>query len=92
MGLQQELVNLSDQFQQLFNDPTSSTLASVVQEMQTNLDNVLTGIGLQGTSIGNFDELVGWSQGSIAQTVLQHTMIGSHALLFGEIPGYIPAS
>ncbi|MGH3970834.1 MAG: outer membrane porin GjpA, partial [Mycobacterium sp.] len=50
VGLQQALVNQSDLWQQFFNDPTSSTLASVFQEMQTNLDNVLTGIGLQGTS------------------------------------------
>ena len=92
VDLQQELVNLSDQFQQLFNDPTSSTLANVVQEMQTNLDNVLTGIGLQGTSIGGFTETFGWEKGSIATTVLQHTMIGNHALLFGEVPGYLPAS
>ena len=63
VGLQQELVNQSDQFQQFFNDPTSSTFASVVQEMQTNLDNVLTGIGLQGTSIGNFTEISGWAAG-----------------------------
>jgi hypothetical protein len=92
VGLQQALVNQSDLWQQFVNDPTSSTLASVVQEFQTNLDDVLTGIGLQGTSIGNFDELFGWQQGSVANTVLQHTMIGDHALMFGEIPGYLPAS
>jgi len=92
VGLQQELVNLSDQFQQFFNDPTSSTLASVMQEMQTNWDNVLTGLGLQGTSIGGFNSVSGWAQGSIGSLVLQHTMIGSHALLFGEVPGYLPAS
>jgi hypothetical protein len=92
VGLQQELVNQSDLWQQFSNDPTSSTLASVVQEMQTNLDNVLTGLGLQGTSIGNFDETSGWPQDSIASLVLQHTMIGNHALMFGEIFGYLPAS
>ncbi len=89
VGLQQALVNQSDLWQQFFNDPTSSTLASVFQEMQTNLDNVLTGLGLQGTSIGNFDETSGWPQDSIASLVLQHTMIGNHALMFGEIPGYL---
>jgi hypothetical protein len=92
VGLQQELVNLSDQFQQFFNDPTSSTLASVVQEMQTNLDDVLTGLNLQGTSIGSFNEESGWTPDSIASLVLQHTMIGSHALMFGEIASYLPAS
>jgi hypothetical protein len=64
----------------------------VVQEMQTNLDNVLTGTSLQGTSIGDFSEVFGWAPGGIGQLVLQHTMIGSHALMFGEIPGYLPAS
>ena len=92
VGLQQALVNQSDLWQQFVNDPTSSTLASVMQEMQTNLDNVLTGMGLQGTSIGTFGEVDGWQNGSIAHTVLQHTMIGNHALLFGEVPSYLPAS
>jgi hypothetical protein len=92
VGVQQALVNQSDLWQQFSNDPTSSTLASVFQEMQTNLDNVLTGIGLQGTSIGSFGEEFGWTPGSIASLVLQHTMIGNHALLFGEIPSYLPAS
>ena len=92
VGLQQALVNQGDLWQQFFHDPTSSTLATVMQQMQTNLDNVLTGIGLQGTSIGGFNEISGWVPGSIGSMVLQHTMIGFHALMFGEIPGYLPAS
>ena len=60
--------------------------------MQTNLDNVLTGIGLQGTSIGGFTEVSGGRKAASRTTVLQHTMIGNHALLFGEVPGYLPAS
>jgi len=92
VAAQQELVNLSDQLQQFFNDPTSSTLASVVQEMQTNLDDALTAMGLQGTDIGGFNKIFGWEKGSIAQAVLQHTMGGTHGLMFGEVPGYLPAS
>jgi hypothetical protein len=92
VALQQAAVNQSDLWQQFVNDPTSSTLSSVMQEFQTNLDNVLTGLGLQGSTIGNFDETFGWPQDSIASLVLQHTMIGNHALMFGEIFGYLPAS
>ncbi|UVO13635.1 outer membrane porin GjpA [Mycobacterium sp. SVM_VP21] len=92
VGFQQALANQSNLWNEFFNDPTSSTWASVIQQMQTNLDNVLTGIGLQGTSIGGFTEGSGWAPGSIGSLVLQHTMIGNHALMFGEIPGYLPAS
>jgi hypothetical protein len=92
VALQQAAVNQSDLWQQFVNDPTSSTLSSVMQEFQTNLDNVLTGLGLQGSTIGNFDETFGWPQDSIASLVLQHTMIGNHALMFGEIFGYLPGS
>ena len=92
IAFQQALVNQSGLWQQFFTDPTSSTVASVVQEFQTNLDNVLTGIGLQGVSIGQFGAALGWTPGSIASMVLQHNMIGNHALMFGEIPGYLPAS
>ncbi|WP_154677549.1 outer membrane porin GjpA [Mycolicibacter icosiumassiliensis] len=92
VGWQQALANQSNLWNEFTNDPTSSTLASVMQQIQTNLDNVLTGIGLQGTSLGGFTEGSGWTPGSIGSMVLQHTMIGNHALMFGEIPGYLPAS
>lgn len=92
VGLQQALANQSDLWRQFFNDPTSSTLASVMQQMQANLDAVSTGVGLQGTTIGSAAQITGWSADSIAHTVLQHTMIGDHALMFAEIPGYLPAA
>lgn len=92
VGFQQALVNQSNLWNEFFHDPTSSTLATVMQQMQQNLDKVMTGIGLQGTNIGGFNESYGWDLGSIGNMVLQHTMIGSHALMFGEIPGYLPAS
>ncbi|MEB3051670.1 outer membrane porin GjpA [Mycolicibacter sp. MYC123] len=92
VGFQQALVNQSNLWNEFFHDPTSSTLATVMQQMQQNLDTVLSGIGLQGTSIGAFTEASGWSPGSIGSMVLQHTMIGNHALMFGEIPGYLPAN
>ncbi|WP_078058633.1 outer membrane porin GjpA [Mycolicibacter icosiumassiliensis] len=91
VGWQQALANQSNLWNEFTNDPTSSTFSSVMQQIQTNLDNVLTGIGLQGTSIGGFTEFAGWTPGSIGSMVLQHTMIGNHALMFGEAPGYLPA-
>ncbi|MEB3033841.1 outer membrane porin GjpA [[Mycobacterium] nativiensis] len=92
VGFQQALVNQSNLWNEFFHDPTSSTLAAVMQQFQRNLDTVLSGIGLQGTSIGAFTETGGWSRGSIGSMVLQHTMIGNHALMFGEAPGYVPAA
>lgn len=82
---QQLVANEAGWLQGFFNDPTSSTVASISQEMQADLAAVLTGVGLQNASIDTTD------------TVLQHTLAGGSGVLnghigfFAEIPSYIPA-
>ena len=83
IGLQQPIANLSGFLQDFFNDPSSSN--AIAQQMQSNLDAVLTGYGLQN------------ADAATTATVLSHTLdsVGEadgHATLFSEIPGYLPAS
>lgn len=78
VGMQQFWANQMDYRDQLLNDPAGSTNA-VIEEMQKHLNAVISGFGLQDTT----DET--------HATVLNHTMDGTHALMFGQIAGYIPA-
>ncbi|WP_078058763.1 outer membrane porin GjpA [Mycolicibacter icosiumassiliensis] len=81
VGLQQSIANQIGFIQQVLNDP--SNISTWMNETQSNLGAVLTGYGLQNASPDT------------TSTVLDHTLEGSisngHAVLFGEIPGYIPA-
>ena len=83
---QQMVANMSGYLQDFFNDPTSNTVTSISAQMQDNLAAVLTGFGLQN------------ADAATTATVLSHTLEGGlgelgngHGLLFGEIPGYLPA-
>lgn len=78
IGLQQLISNDAGFLQDLLNDPTSSN--AVTQQMQANLDAVLTGYGLQN------------ADAATTATVLAHTLGGEHSLLFSEVPGYLPAA
>jgi len=82
IGLQQMTANLSGYLQDFFNDPT--TINASMEQFQENLDAVVTGYGLQNADTAT------------TNTVLAHTLegpqLGGHYLLFGEIPGYLPAS
>lgn len=85
IGLQQFIANMSGYLQQFFLSPTSSSVTSAMGQIQENLAGVVTGYGLQGASAGT------------TSTVLSHTLdsyglASGHATLFGEIPGYLPAS
>ena len=84
---QQMVANMSGYLQDFFNDPTSNTVTSISAQMQDNLAAVLTGFGLQN------------ADAATTATVLEHTLSGEvgllgsgHGLLFGEVPGYLPAS
>jgi hypothetical protein len=84
IGLQQAIANESGFLQAFFESPTSSTVTDVMSQMQDNLAAVLTGYGLQDATV------------STTKTVLDHTLdafgFSGHSTLFGEIPGYLPAS
>ncbi|OBY30934.1 outer membrane porin GjpA [Mycolicibacter kumamotonensis] len=83
VALQQVVANQAGFAQQLLDDPTS--ISNVMVQLQDNLAAAWTGYGLQGASDDTRD------------TVLAHTLecsgclASGHAVLFGEIPGYIPA-
>jgi hypothetical protein len=87
IGLQQSTANDSGFLQDFFNDPTSSTVTSISQEMQENLAAVLTGFTLQGAT------------SATTATVTEHTLEGltndssdGHAFLFTEVPSFLPTS
>ncbi|WP_230987467.1 outer membrane porin GjpA [Mycolicibacter heraklionensis] len=81
VGLQQSVANQIGFIQQVLNDP--SNISTWMNETQSNLGAVLTGYGLQNASPDT------------TSTVLDHTLEGGltngHQVLFGQIPGYIPA-
>lgn len=82
IGLQQMIANLSNDLQQIFDDP--SNISGVNSEIQSNLGAVLAGYGLQN------------ADSATRATVLNNTLdffglADGHKTLFGEIPGYIPA-
>jgi len=89
VGLQQYIANQAGFLQDFFNDPTSSTVTSVSQEMQQNLASILTGYTLQNAT------------SETTKVVTAHTLdnLGSvfkvptgHSALFSEIPSFLPAS
>ena len=77
VGMQQFWANQMGYWNQLLNDPAGST-NDVNEQIQLHLNAVISGYGLQNTT----DET--------HATVLNHTMDGTHALMFGQIGGYIP--
>jgi hypothetical protein len=79
IGLQQSIANQSGFLQAFFEDPTSSSVTNAMGQIQDNLAAVLTGYGLQNASAAT------------TNTVLDHTLNSIHQLMFGEIPGYLPA-
>lgn len=93
VGLQQLLANWAGFLQDFFNDPTSSTVTSVSQEMQQNLAAVLTGYTLQNATTATTSIVT-------AHTLDKYGSIFSglngdptgHAAVFGEIPSFLPAS
>lgn len=94
-GFQQMLANQSQFWQQILDDP--SKIPDVMQQMQSNLDSVLTGYTLQNAS-GSFG--LNGLEGTIG-TVGVHTLSGTdaatapisfgHDLLFGLLPQFLPA-
>ncbi len=95
VGFQQFLANQGDFWNSMINDP--STIPSVMQQMQANLDAVLTGFTLINASGGG--DLNGFT-GTIGDVVL-HTLSGTdtsglpvvfgHDLLFALLPAFLPA-
>lgn len=94
-GFQQMLANQTQFWQEILNDP--SKIPDVMQQMQSNLDAVLTGYTLQNAS-GSFG--LNGLEGTIG-TVGVHTLSGTdataapiafgHDLLFGLLPQFLPA-
>ncbi|MEB3050503.1 outer membrane porin GjpA [Mycolicibacter sp. MYC123] len=93
VGFQQMLANQTQFWQEILDDP--SKIPAVMQQMQANLDAVLTGYTLQnasgGVSLNGFEGVIG--------TVASHTISGTdlttlafgHDLLFGLLPQFLPA-
>jgi hypothetical protein len=80
IGLQQPIANLSGFLQDFFNDPTSSTVTSINEEIQNNLAAVLTGYALQDATT------------NVTHTVTEHTLASDNAFLFSQIPSFLPSS
>lgn len=78
VGMQQFWANQMDYADQLLNDPAGST-NSVNEQLQLHLNAVISGWALQNTT----DET--------QATVINHTMDSTHALMFGQVAGYLPA-
>ncbi|WP_067977087.1 outer membrane porin GjpA [Mycolicibacter icosiumassiliensis] len=78
VGMQQFWANQMDYWDRLLNDPSGST-NDVNEQIQLHLNAVLSGWALQNETDATHS------------TVLNHTMDGTHALMFGQIGGYIPA-
>jgi hypothetical protein len=86
VGLQQMIANDAGYLQDFFNDPTSSTVASISSEMQENLAAVLTGYTLQGATddVQTAVEYHSLASGDTSGT--------SPLILFSEIPNFLPSS
>ncbi|OBK80940.1 hypothetical protein A5649_01040 [Mycolicibacter heraklionensis] len=77
VGMQQFVANQLDYADRLLNDPAGAT-NWVNEQIQLHLNAVISGWALQNAT----DET--------RATVLNHTMDGTHQLMFGQIAGYIP--
>ncbi len=78
VGLQQLIANQVGYLQAFLNDPTSSTVTAISQQMQANLAAVLTGLPLQNATKDT------------TNTVLAHTLDVEHRFLFSEAPNFLP--
>lgn len=78
VGMQQFWANQLDYADQLANDPGGSANA-VNEQIQLHLNAVISGWALQNTTSETY------------ATVLNHSMDGTHALMFGQVAGYLPA-
>lgn len=87
IGLQQLVANMSGYLQDFFNDPTSSTITTVSQEMQANLAAVLSGFTLQNATSETTNTV---TQHTIDGLVVGGGLAGGHAFLFNNIPAYSP--
>ena len=77
VGMQQFMANQLGYWDQLANDPAGSTNA-INEQIQLHLNAVISGWALQDATA------------ETRATILNHTMDGTHALMFGQIAGYIP--
>jgi hypothetical protein len=75
--MQQFWANQMDYADQLANDPAGSSNA-VNEQIQLHLNAVISGWALQNETDATHS------------TVLNHTMDGTHQLMFGQVAGYIP--
>ncbi|MFL0278082.1 outer membrane porin GjpA [Mycobacterium sp. SMC-19] len=78
VGMQQFWANQMSYWDQLANDPAGST-NEINEQIQLHLNAVISGWALQNETDATHS------------TVLNHTMDGTHALMFGQVAGYIPA-
>ncbi|MDQ2627464.1 MAG: outer membrane porin GjpA [Actinomycetota bacterium] len=95
IAFQQMLANQTEFWQSALDDP--STIPAVMQQMQSNLDAVLTGFSLFNASGGG--DINGFT-GTVGQ-VIMHTLSGTdvasptpafgHDLLFALLPQFLPA-
>ncbi|MEB3033117.1 outer membrane porin GjpA [[Mycobacterium] nativiensis] len=78
VGMQQFIANQMGYWDLLANDRAGS-INEVTEEVQKHLNAVISGWALQNETDATHS------------TVLNHTMDGTHQLMFGQIAGYIPA-
>lgn len=78
VGMQQFWANQLSYADQLANDPAGSTNA-VNEQIQLHLNAVISGWALQDATA------------ETRTTILNHTMDGTHQLMFGQVAGYLPA-
>ncbi|MFL0182179.1 outer membrane porin GjpA [Mycobacterium sp. SMC-15] len=78
VGMQQFMANQMGYWDQLANDPAGS-INAINEQIQLHLNAVLSGFAMQDMTA------------ETRATVLNHTMDGTHQLMFGQVAGYLPA-
>ena len=77
VGMQQFLANQMAYADQMANDPAGSTNA-IAEQIQLHLNAVISGYTMQDMTAAT------------RATILNHTMDGTHQLMFGQVAGYLP--
>ncbi|WP_409428763.1 outer membrane porin GjpA [Mycobacterium sp. SMC-11] len=77
VGMQQFMANQMGYWDQLANDPAGS-INAINEQIQLHLNAVLSGFAMQDMTA------------ETRATVLNHTMDGTHQLMFGQVAGYLP--
>lgn len=86
IGFQQALSNLSGYVQQILDDP--STIPAMTNAIQTDLKNAWSSLTLMNADQDTINDVIRHTMDS---SYLLGNLAGGHELIFGQIPGFLPA-